>query len=214
MVRRRPQATAPACRTIVAARQLHPEREDAVFRALQFTWHTTDALMDTVAGIELALSQVAGIDVAAVLAAAESDAVVEAYEADRARARTAEGSPTEAQGKSATSDGPVRYTAPSLVLRRGDRCLEAGGFQSLTAYDVCVANLDPTLERRPHAESATEVLSAFPDGLTTQEVTAIMTRDLAPLDRPRAEAQLLSAVAAGEASRTPLGDDAVWRPAG
>jgi protein-disulfide isomerase-like protein with CxxC motif len=213
MVRQRPQATAPACKAIVATRELHPDREHAVFRALQFTWHTTDALMDTPAGIERALAMVDGVDAGAVLAASESAAVAEAYEADRAHARSAAGTPTEAQGKSATSDGPVRYTAPSLVLRQGDRCLEAGGFQSLPAYDVCVANLDTSLRRRPPAEQAADAVGAFPDGLTTQEVAAIMTPDLAPLDRRRAETELLQAVAAGTVSRTPLGDDALWRPA-
>jgi hypothetical protein len=99
-----------------------------------------------------------------------------------------------------------------LVLRQGDRCLEAGGFQSLEAYDVCVANLDTSLERRPAAESAVDALAAFPDGLTTQEVAAIMTPDLAPVDRPRAERELLDAVAAGAATREPIGDDALWRP--
>ena len=212
MVRQRPQGTAPACRAIVATRLLHPDREQAVFRALQFTWHTTDALMDTTAGIERALTTVDGIDPEAVLAASESAEVAEAYEADRAHARTAAGTPTEAQGKSASSDGPVRYTAPSLVLRRGDRCLEAGGFQSLPAYDVCLANLDTSLRRRPAAEQAVDAVAAFPDGLTTQEVAAIMTPDLAPLDRRRAETELLQAAAAGTVSRTPMGDDALWRP--
>ncbi|MCW2967645.1 MAG: hypothetical protein JWM71_1417 [Solirubrobacteraceae bacterium] len=214
MVRQRPQATSLGCKAIVATRRLHPEREHAVFRALQFTWATTDALMDTIAGIELALARVDGIDAPAVLAATESAEVAEAYEADRAHARTAAGGPTEAQGKSAASDGPVRYTAPSLIMRQGDRSIEAGGFQSLQAYDVCLANLDTSLERRPPAEQAVDAVAAFPDGLTTQEVTAIMTRDLAPLDRGRAEAELLQGVAAGKVSRTPLGDDALWRPAG
>jgi protein-disulfide isomerase-like protein with CxxC motif len=212
-VRMRLMGTAPACRAIQATRLLHPGREEAVFRALQIAWFTTDALMDTTTAIEAALHTVSGIDAGAVLAAIESDAVTEAYEADRAEARTAAGTPTEWQGKTAASDGPVRYTAPSLVFRRGDRCLEAGGFQSLEAYDVCVANLDTALERRPVAETAGDVLQAFPDGLTTQEVTAVMTPDLAPPDRARAEAQLLSAVAAGAATRTAAGDDAVWRAA-
>lgn len=91
-----------------------------------------------------------------------------AYEADRALARTAAGTPTEWQGKAAATDGPVRSTAPSLVFRAGERCLEAGGFQSLEAYDVSLANLDTTLERRPAAASAVEAVAAFPDGLTTR----------------------------------------------
>lgn len=212
-VRLRMMGTARGCRAIVATRLLHPEREHAVFRALQFGWFTTDALMDTVAGIEAALRRVDGIDVEAVLAAIESDEVTEAYEADRAEARTAEGTPTEWQGKSAATDGPVRYTAPSLVFRNGDRCLEAGGFQSIEAYDVCLANLDTSLERQSPPETAAEAVAAFPDGLTTQEVAAVVTPDLRPLRRDRVEAELLAAADDGLVAREPLGDDALWRPA-
>lgn len=212
-VRIRLMGTARGCRAIVATRLLHPEREDAAFRALQFGWFTTDALMDTVAGIEWALAGVDGIDVGAVVAAIESEAVTGAYEADRAEARSAAGSPTEWQGKTATTDGPVRYTAPSLVFSEDDRRLEAGGFQNLRAYDVCLANLGTTLERRPPAETPGEAVAAFPDGLTTQEVAAIMTPDLDPVSRSRAERELLGAMAAGHVTRTPLGDDALWRPA-
>jgi len=51
--------------------------------------------------------------------------VLAAYEADRAHARTAEGSPTEFQERAARRDGVVRYTAPSLVFHAGgDRLAE------------------------------------------------------------------------------------------
>src|SRR5919112_896500 len=104
-VRLRLMGTARACRAIVATRLLHPGRENAALRALQFAWFTSDALMDTIGGIEGALARVDGIAVDEVLAAIESDAVGEAYEADRARARTAAGTPTEWQGKAAATDG-------------------------------------------------------------------------------------------------------------
>lgn len=62
----------------------------------------------------------------------------------------------------------MRYTAPSLVFDGPDgKKLEAGGFQPIEAYDVVIANLDPTLERRPPANDPVEVLSAFPYALTT-----------------------------------------------
>jgi protein-disulfide isomerase-like protein with CxxC motif len=210
-VRIRVMATAPACRAIVATRMLHAGREDAVFRALQFAWFTSDALMDTPAAIGAALQGVEGIDADAVLRAIESAEVSEAYEADRALARTAAGTATEWQGKTAATDGPVRYTAPSLIFRAGDRTLEAGGFQSLEAYDVCLANLDTSLVRRPPPESPVEALAASANGLTTQEVTAIMTPDLEPPQRDAVERDLLAAVADGRATREPLGDDALWR---
>ena len=66
------------------------------------------------------------------------------YEADRARARSAEGSPTHAQDRFSTSDGPVRYTAPSVIFEHEDGgSYEVGGFQPFEAYDTALANLDP-----------------------------------------------------------------------
>ena len=77
----------------------------------------------------------------------------------------------------------MRYSAPSLVFEREDgRRLEAGGFQSIEAYDVLIANLDPTLDRRPPAEDPLDALRAFPGGLVTAEVAAIMTHNNMPVD--------------------------------
>ena len=45
--------------------------------------------------------------------------------------------------------------------------LEAGGMQTVEAYDVLVANLDPTLERKAPPEDPAELLEHFPLGLTT-----------------------------------------------
>jgi hypothetical protein len=136
--------------------------------------------------------------------------VREAYEADRARARTAAGSPTEFQGRAAATDGPVRYTAPSLVFATGGRRLEAGGFQPLEAYDLVIANLDPTLERRPPAEDPLEVLAAFPFALTTAEVAAVMAEHLELPDRVAAEAALITATGDGRVVRRPVGDGSLW----
>ena len=67
----------------------------------------------------------------AIVGALDDDQVSTAYEADRALARTAVGGPTEFQGKAAQSDGPVRYTAPSLIMRVGERTLEGVAFSPL-----------------------------------------------------------------------------------
>jgi hypothetical protein len=135
---------------------------------------------------------------------------VRAYEADRALARTAEGSPTAFQGKAARTDGPVRYTAPSLVFERDGARLEAGGFQPVEAYDVVIANLDPTLVRRPAPEDPLEALDEAPNGLATAEVAEIMRPGNFPADREAAEEALIAAAAHGDAVRVPVGDDAVW----
>jgi hypothetical protein len=157
---------------------------------------------------------VPGIDAREIVAALDDPEVDAAYEADRADARTAEGSPTHFQGKAAQTDGLVRYTAPSLVFTTGDgRRLEAGGFQPIEAYDVVVANLDPTLTRRPTPEDPLEAIDAFPDGLVTAEVAAIMTSGNDAPDSEAAEMALIDHVAEGRIRRTTLGSSALWQPA-
>jgi protein-disulfide isomerase-like protein with CxxC motif len=204
--------TWPMCRAVVAARLHTPERAWSVFRALQFAQFTTTLDLETTEGIRAALERVPGIDVDALLEATGSAEVEEAFAADRAEARSAAGTPTEFQGKSATTpDGEVRYTAPSLVFTTDDgRRLEAGGFQSTEAYDVLIANLDTSLRRRPPAEDVAEVLAAFPDGLTTAEVAAVMAPSNTPPDFGAAEDELIALTAAGGAQRVAVGHDALW----
>jgi protein-disulfide isomerase-like protein with CxxC motif len=208
--RERLHGTWPMCRVVVAARLLAPDREWAVFRALQFAQFTSTLHLEDPAALREAIAWVPGIDPDALLAAD----VEEAFAADREEARTAAGSPTELQGRAANTDGRVRYTAPSLVFATPDgRRLEAGGFQPIEAYDVLVANLEPKLERRDHATDPAEILPAFPDGLTTAEVAAIMTPNNADPDLDAAEDALIAVTAAGGAQRRPFGNDALWVPA-
>ncbi len=123
--RPRVTATGQACRAIVATRLQAPELEHAVFRALQFGWFTTPLVMEDHDDLAVALSRVEGLDVDAIVDAIGSPEVEAAYQADRAEARTAEGTPTEAQGKAARTDGEVRYTAPSLIFEHEGRRLPA-----------------------------------------------------------------------------------------
>ena len=81
------------------------------------------------------------------------------------------------------------------------------------AYDILVTNLDPTLHREPPPDTPAPLLERFPDGLTTQEVAALLTHGNDKPDRAAAEAALLELVAAGAALRHPLGADAVWQSA-
>ena len=143
--RERNIGTGRACRAIVAARLLDPAAELPVFRALQLARFTTTTLFDTDEGDPRgARARAAGSTPTRSLAAIDDPATEAAYQADRALVRTAAGSPTEFQGKSANTDGAVRYTAPSLVFAHRDgRTLEAGGYQPVEAYDVVIANLDP-----------------------------------------------------------------------
>ncbi len=218
--RARLMASARACRTIVATRLLDPERELAVHRALQLAWFNTTLLLDDDEDIARALDGVAGLDVDAIVAALDDERVSAAYEADRVETRSAAGGATEAQGRAANSDGRVRFTAPSLVFEldaasigvAGDaRCLEAGGFQPIEAYDLCLANLDPGLDREPPPDDPLPALRRFPHGLVTQEVAAIMAPRNAAPDREAAESALIELTATGAVRRVALGNDALWQ---
>jgi protein-disulfide isomerase-like protein with CxxC motif len=214
VVKRRMGATAPACRAVVAVRLHAPGRELAALRALQIAQFTTRSLLDEPADIEAALWRVGGIDASAVVAALDDDDVVEAYEADRALARSAAGTPAEVQGRAAQTDGPVRFTAPSLVFRHEGKSMVAGGFQPVEAYDVLLAHLAPDLPRREPASDVREVLAAFPDGVFTAEVAAVMAPHLTPPDIPAAEDALIRAVAAAHCERIGAGNSALWREPG
>ncbi len=210
--RARVTATSRACRAIVATRLLHPGREDEVLRALQLGWFTTTLLLDQDEDIAQALARVDGLDVDSVVAAIDDEATVAAYEDDKQQTRSAEGGPTDFQGKARQTDGPVRYSAPSLVFHsEAGLRMEAGGFQTIEAYDVLIANLDPTLERQAPPEQAIDALRRFPDGLVTAEVAAILAQNNQLPDRDSAERALIELLGAGAVKREALADDALWR---
>jgi predicted DsbA family dithiol-disulfide isomerase len=204
-------ATSRACRAVVAARIARPGSEWRVFRALQLANFTSPLVLDDDAQLADVLRAVPGIDAREVVARIDGPDVVEAYEHDRAETRSAQGSAAELQGKTATTDGPVRYTAPSVAFEANGQRLVAGGFQPVDAYDVLIANLDPTLERQPPPQTPEPLLERFPDGLTTQEVAALLTAGNDAPDRGGAEAALIELVGSGRAVREPLGDDALWK---
>ncbi len=202
--------TSRACRVIVAARLTHPGSEWRVLRALQLANFTTPLVLDDDRELAEVLS---ALDGERLVARIDDPEVVDAYERDRAEARGAQGSAAEHQGKTATTDGPVRFTAPSVVFERDGQRLVAGGFQPVEAYDVLVANLDSGLQREPPPEAPAALLERFADGLTTQEVAALMTHGNDAVDRTGAERALLELLAEGRAVRQPLGNDALWRAA-
>jgi 2-hydroxychromene-2-carboxylate isomerase len=208
-------ATSPACRAVVATRMAAPGLEEAALRALQFAQFTTTGTLDDPDTLRSALAGVDGLDAETVVERIDDPEVVAVYGSDRARARVAAGSPTEFQGRAANTDGAVRYTAPSLLFDApGGLRLEAGGFQPIEAYDVVIANLDPTLGRRPPADDPVQVLSAFPFALTTAEVAAVMAEHLAVPDLAAVEEALITATGEGRVSRRPAGDGSLWAPAG
>jgi hypothetical protein len=206
-------ATARACRAIVAARELDPALGEAALRALQLLQFTTPRVLDDDDDLRAVLATVPGLDADAIVARIDDPDIVGLYEADRALARSAEGSPTHAQDRHSTSDGPVRYTAPSVLFEHQDgRRFEVGGFQPFEAYDTALANLDPGLERRPAPESGLDALLEFPEGLSTAEAASVMrASDLVDADPEATAAELAELEAAGSVLREPAGADAIWR---
>ncbi|HRV60758.1 MAG TPA: hypothetical protein P5138_09010, partial [Solirubrobacterales bacterium] len=167
--------SATACKVITAARLLYPGSEWRVLRTLQLLHFNTPLILDDRRQLGEALETVPGIEAEVVMGAVDNPEVVSAYEADYAHARSATGTATHLQHKTAPYSAGERYTAPSVIFDYGERRVEVGGFQPVEAYDVMIANLDPGLKRVGHAEDPLEVLALYPAGLTTQEVATIMT---------------------------------------
>jgi protein-disulfide isomerase-like protein with CxxC motif len=214
-VKPRLAASSRACRAIIAAREESMELGYAALRAIQLMQFTTSGLLDDDDDLRGALETVDGLDAAAVVARIDDPEIVAIYDEDKARTRSAEGRPTHVQNRHSDSDGPVRYTAPTVIFEMPDgRWLEVGGFQPFESYDNALANLDPALERRSAPERAADAVIAFPIGLTTAEVAAIMRgSDTSAEDIPGAERELIAAVDDGELVGIPAGTDALWRPA-
>jgi 2-hydroxychromene-2-carboxylate isomerase len=212
-VKPRIAATSRACRAIVAARELDPALADRALRALQLMNFTTPGLFDEDDDLRAALAQVPGLDADAIVSRIDDPDVLAAYERDRAHARTALGRPIDVQGRSAASDGPVRYTAPSVIFEGADgRRAEIGGFQPFEVYDTALANLDPSLARRRPPDDPLEVLQAFEHPLTTAEMASILRpSDLEDADLQAAEQQVVALAGEGIVVGEPVGGDAVWR---
>jgi protein-disulfide isomerase-like protein with CxxC motif len=212
-VKTRVSATAPACRAVVAARLRDPALEVRAFRALQSAHFTTTARLEDHDDLRVALDRF-GLPGEEIVARIDDNDVVEAYEADRALARSAAGTPPEIQNRTANTDGAVRYTAPSLVFERDGQRLIAGGFQPLEVYDTLLAHLAPELPRRGAPVNVAEMLAAFPEGLFTVEAAHVLrAHHLDIPDTADAEARLIDAMGQGAARRTDVGDSALWTAA-
>ncbi|HTU14187.1 MAG TPA: hypothetical protein VMF31_03225 [Solirubrobacterales bacterium] len=206
----RDNTSARACQAIVAARLIQPGSEWRTLRALQLLQFNSPLLLDDDEQLRAALGSVDGLDADRIIDSLDSDEVQDAYQADFEETRTAADGPTQLQGKSASSPSGERYTAPSIIFEAGLLRLEAGGFQTIEAYDVIIANLDPTLKRAEPAESPLDALVLYPSGLTTQEIAAIMAPHNTVPDRTATERRLVELQGAGEVKRVTMGDDALW----
>jgi hypothetical protein len=211
--RRRVIGTGRACRAIVAARLERAEHAYLALRRLHLAWFTSDLLLDEDDAIRMALEGDPQLDAHAIVRRLGDPDVEEAYQCDRAEARTAADTPSSLQHRTARRDGVERYTAPTLVFEADGTRLEAGGHQPLEAYDVLIANIDAALETVPPPDDPLAVLECFPHGLTTREVALVMAdRNDEPDDRATMAA-LLGLAAERRVTREPLGGDALWQSA-
>lgn len=207
----RASGTGRGCRAVVAAGMLEPGSEWAVFRRLQIANFTGTVYLDDTESIREALRDVPAVDADAIADRLDDEDVFAAYERQRAEARSAAGTPAAAQDKTATSDGAVRYTAPSVVFRRGAESAFAGGWQPLLSYDTVLANLAPELDRAAPPETPLPLFEHFTGGLTTAEVALLLAYGSDPVpDRAAVEEMLAELAAAGRVARAASGSDAIW----
>ena len=174
----RPASSEPACRAVVAARVNQPGAEEPLLRRLRVRTMAGGLLddPDLIAGA----ARDVGLDPAKLAEWSKTDAVRTALEADMAAARAPSAAGRALDHKLGGPRSERRYTAPSYELRRstGGPLVTVPGFNPAEVYETAIANLAPTLERRPKPTSAEEVLEWAGEPLATAEVAAIMQRSL------------------------------------
>ncbi len=203
-------ASGPACRLIVAARRQRAGAAEALLRLMRLAWFTTDLMLDEPAGLRAVAGLVDGLDADALLADHGSREVLDDYEAGKREARDP-AARAVLIGRTARTDGPERYTAPTLVFTRADgEVAVVPGFQPYEAAEVALVNLEPRLERRP-VPGVVELLAQYPGGLTSQEVARVLADTTDVPDRRAAELSLTQLAGDGAVVRLALADDALWR---
>jgi predicted DsbA family dithiol-disulfide isomerase len=187
-----------ACRAYVGARTHRPERAEALLRALRVRQmggehnDLPEVIAAAAADAELTSEEV--------LAWLEDSDIRAATYADRDAARSPHPAAVALRHKLAPWDGGLRYTAPSLELRCGEREWVLPGMQPWESWEVAIANLAPSLPRRAAPETAREVLEWAPFPLATAEIAAIRG---VSAEEARVELD-------GTASFTEMGADGYW----
>jgi predicted DsbA family dithiol-disulfide isomerase len=190
----RPASSEPACRAVVAARLHAPDRAGALLRRLRVRVMQA-GLLDDPRLIDAAAAD-AGLDPAAVRAWCATDEVAAALEGDAAAARDPLPAARALDHKLGGPRDQRRYTAPSYVIDD----VAIPGFNPVEAYETAIANLDPTLSRRPKPGSVSELLEWAPEPLATAEIVLIM-------QEPEA---VVRAALAGCGTPVPAGADFYW----
>jgi predicted DsbA family dithiol-disulfide isomerase len=177
-VRPRMSATVPACRAVVATRLNEPERERAMLRRLRVL-HFAGELLDEPSTLARAAEDV-GIAPADLDEWMAEPITADALEEDLQLSRHPSPEAMALEHKLARWAEGWRYTCPSYeILRTADRArISVPGFQPLASYEVAIANLAPTAQRRSDPDSVTEVLAWAGEPLATAEVAAICAIEL------------------------------------
>ncbi len=176
----RPASSEPACRAVVAARLNRPESTfEPLLRRLRVRTMVGGLLDDP--DLIAAAARDVGLDPAVLAEWSKSDAVRQALQADIEAARAPSAAARALDHKLGGPRSERRYTAPSYELTRstGGPTVTVPGFNPVEVYETAVANLAPTLERRPKPTSPEEVLEWAREPLATAEVAAVMGRSLA-----------------------------------
>jgi predicted DsbA family dithiol-disulfide isomerase len=200
-VRSRTSATMPACRAIVAVRLHAPQSERAFLRAVRVL-HFSGELLDDPQTLDRAARD-AGLDPTDLERwSAASDTETALAEDLRLARDPSPGAVALAHKLASNGNGGYRYTCPSYELRRDSDAasLSAPGFQPAASYEVAIANLAPSLTRRPDPGDVTEVLQWAGEPLATAEVAAVCG-----IDREEAREQL-----GRVATERHVGFDGLW----
>jgi len=178
--RERPRmaATAPACRAVVAARLHAPERMRRLLRRLRIR-HFAGELLDEPETIARAAHD-AGLDPAQLERWCAGADVGAALAEDMELARVPMPAARALDHKLANWSGGRRYTCPSYeVVRVADGVrIAVPGFQPFPVYDVLLANLVPSVDRRDAPDSVEHVLRWTGTPLASKEVAVVCDIDV------------------------------------
>jgi hypothetical protein len=179
---------------------VRPERERALLRRLRIR-NFAGELLDEPQTLARAASDV-GVEADDLAGWLEDPATERTLQEDLQLSRHPSAEAIALSHKLASWSEGWRYTCPSYEIVRlqdGAR-LSVPGFQPLIAYEVAIANLHPSIERREDPTGVEQVLAWAGEPLATAEVAAVCTIEL---EQAREELGRM-------AEETHLGFDGLW----
>ena len=204
----RPAGTGRGCRAVVAARLLAPGSEWRVLRALQLANFTTHSSSTTTRGFAPRCATFrASIPMRS--SRGWTTRVTDAYERDKAEARSASGTPPRRSARPrrpmAPSASPRRRSSSSGMVRGSSPA--AGSRSSRTTCSSRTSSRARAASRTRRSATSAE---HFPDGLTTAEVAGLLAAAGPHPGLGGNRAGASRSRRARRARRVPLGQDALW----